>query len=126
MHAQLSLGVRFLALHSLARPLAMLPCVRHHPVHGVSPQPSCQKQLYVKSTFYRSFSSKFQDLPPIVTYEEVVKVLEDSSAVVIDVRQPEELERDGVIPGALHIPLGDLEVGWNYWVCNVLTLYFVF
>ena len=108
-------------MHSLARPLAMLPCVRHHPVQGVSPQPS---QQHLRSAFYRSYSSKLQDLPPIVTYEEVVKALEDSSAVVIDVRQPEELERDGVIPGALHIPLGDLEVGWNYWVCNVLTFFF--
>ena len=126
MYVQLSLGVRCLALHSLARPLAMLPCVRHHPVHGVPPQPSCQKHQPLKSAFYRNYSSKFQDLPPTVTYEEVVKALEDSSAVVIDVRQPEELERDGAIPGALHIPLGDLEVGWNYWVCNVLTLYFVF
>ena len=119
MQVQFCLGVRCLALHSLARPLAMLPCVRHHPVQGVSPQPSCHKQLYAKSTLYRSYSSsKFQDLPPTVTYEEVVKVLEESSAVVIDVRQPEELERDGVIPGALHIPLGDLEVGWNYFFVN--------
>ena len=58
---------------------------------------------------YRDYSST-AELPPIVTYDEVVKALEDSSAVVIDVRQAEELERDGVIPGALHIPLADLEV----------------
>ena len=115
MHVQLSLGVRrCLSLHSLARPLALLPSV-----HRVSPQPSCHKQLYAKSTLYRSYSSsKFQDLPPTVTYEEVVKVLEESSAMVIDVRQPEELERDGVIPGALHIPLGDLEVGRIHFFVN--------
>jgi hypothetical protein len=123
MHVQLSLGVRCLALHSLARPLVMLPCVRHHPVHGVSPQPS---QQHLRNAFYRSYSSKLQDLPPIVTFEEVVKVLEDSSAVVIDVRQPEELERDGAIPGALHIPLGDLEVGWNSLICKFFNTLFCF
>merc|ERR1719430_1020367 len=58
-----------------------------------------------------NYSSEVKQLPPIVTYEEVVKALADSSAVVIDVRQAEELERDGTIPGALHIPLADLEGG---------------
>jgi len=56
-----------------------------------------------------NYSSEVKQLPPIVSYEEVVKALADSSAVVIDVRQAEELERDGTIPGALHIPLADLE-----------------
>merc|ERR1712181_59117 len=93
--------------------MGMLPSVRHHPALGVLPLPAGQQQ-YLRSPFYRSFSSKVQDLTSTVTYEEVVKALEDSSAVVIDVRQPEELERDGAIPGALHIPLGDLETALSF------------
>ena len=50
-----------------------------------------------------------QNFPPTVTYEEVMEALKDSTVLVIDVRQPKELKKDGVIPGALNIPLGDLE-----------------
>ena len=93
------------------RPLAMLQCVKHQPVTstGLQPQILLQHQLLQRYEC-RKYSSTVKDLPATVTYEEVVKALEDSSAVVIDVRQREELDRDGAIPGALHIPLGDLEV----------------
>ena len=79
----------------------------HHPVLTVAIQPVLPAHLPV--CYY---SSNIDQLPPIVTYEEVVKALADSSAVVIDVRQAGELERDGAIPGALHIPLADLEVAF--------------
>ena len=79
----------------------------HHPVLTVAIQPVLPAHLPVCN-----YSSNVDQLPPIVTYEEVVKALADSSAVVIDVRQAGELERDGAIPGALHIPLADLEVAF--------------
>ena len=82
-------------------PLQVQAVLATHPPH----------QIQLKGLLNRTFCSKFQNLPPTVTYEEVVEALEDSTALVIDVRQPEELEKDGVIPGALNIPLGDLEVG---------------
>ena len=37
------------------------------------------------------------------------KLLEDSSVVFVDIRDVRELEREGMIPGALHAPRGMLE-----------------
>ena len=49
-------------------------------------------------------------LPRDVTHKQLVDILETKSAVVVDVRTAKELERHGTIPGAINIPLGDLEV----------------
>ena len=49
-------------------------------------------------------------LPRDVTHGQLVDILDTKSAVVVDVRTPEELTRHGTIPGAINIPLGDLEV----------------
>jgi rhodanese-related sulfurtransferase len=40
---------------------------------------------------------------------EAVKRLQDGGVVFIDIREPLELERDGMIPGAIHAPRGMLE-----------------
>merc|ERR1711971_217735 len=48
-------------------------------------------------------------LPRDVTHKQLVDILETKSAVVVDVRTAKELERHGTIPGAINIPLGDLE-----------------
>jgi len=101
-------GARYLSGRTcIFRHLAMTHHHQHHhhlPAITLSIQPVLPAHLPV-----RNYSSVVNQLPPIVSYEEVVKALADSSAVVIDVRQAEELERDGSIPGALHIPLADLE-----------------
>ncbi|XP_041844558.1 thiosulfate sulfurtransferase/rhodanese-like domain-containing protein 3 isoform X2 [Melanotaenia boesemani] len=54
----------------------------------------------------RSFSSE----PPStdVTYEQLKQVLADRKAVVIDVREPWELREYGFIPGAVNVPLGQV------------------
>ena len=49
-------------------------------------------------------------VPRDVTHGQLVDILDTKSAVVVDVRTPEELTRHGTIPGAINIPLGDLEV----------------
>ena len=49
-------------------------------------------------------------LPRDVTHEQLVDILDTKSAVVVDVRTAQELSRHGAIPGAINIPLGDLEV----------------
>ena len=54
----------------------------------------------------RSYSSQVED----VSYSQLLHILEDKSAVVVDVRNPQELLDYGAIPGAINIPLGDLEV----------------
>jgi len=41
--------------------------------------------------------------------EEVASELESGDAVVVDLREPQELEATGIIPGAIHAPRGMLE-----------------
>merc|ERR1711971_660867 len=59
-------------------------------------------------TSLRSFCQQ-TSLPRDLTHKQLVDILETKSAVVVDVRTAKELERHGTIPGAINIPLGDLE-----------------
>ncbi|CAH1154777.1 unnamed protein product [Phaedon cochleariae] len=46
----------------------------------------------------------------VATYDEVKKVgLENKEVLIIDVREPKELQETGVIPGSINIPLGDIQ-----------------
>jgi len=44
--------------------------------------------------------------------EDAIKLHGDPNVVFVDIRDPRELERDGMIPGAFHAPRGMLE----FWV----------
>ena len=44
--------------------------------------------------------------------DEARALLADENVVLVDIRDPRELERDGKVPGALHAPRGMLE----FWV----------
>jgi rhodanese-related sulfurtransferase len=46
------------------------------------------------------------------TVDETRALLADENVVLVDIRDPRELERDGKVPGALHAPRGMLE----FWV----------
>ena len=56
-------------------------------------------------TLFRPFCSDFYD-PPAVDYEEFEALRRDETAVLLDVRNPGELESDGRIPGAVNVPIG--------------------
>ncbi len=43
---------------------------------------------------------------------EAKRLVDDEGALLVDIRDIRELERDGVIPGALHAPRGMLE----FWI----------
>ena len=47
-----------------------------------------------------------------IPVEEAKTLLEDDNTVFVDIRDVRELERDGMIPGAMHAPRGMLE----FWV----------
>ncbi len=49
--------------------------------------------------------SQIENLSP----EQVASELESGDAVVVDLREPQELEATGMIPGAIHAPRGMLE-----------------
>ena len=44
-----------------------------------------------------------------VTPEEAMKSVGDSGTLFVDLRETEELKRDGKVPGAVHMPRGMLE-----------------
>ena len=47
-----------------------------------------------------------------VTVDEVEGMQDDDNIVIVDIRDPRELEREGMIPGAKHAPRGMLE----FWI----------
>jgi rhodanese-related sulfurtransferase len=47
-----------------------------------------------------------------ITPAAAAQLLGDEGTVIVDIRDPRELERDGKIPGALHAPRGMLE----FWI----------
>jgi len=58
---------------------------------------------------YKQLLAEAQAVIETVPASEAVKRLQDGGAVFIDLREPLELERDGMIPGAIHAPRGMLE-----------------
>merc|ERR1712025_487205 len=60
-----------------------------------------------QNNFTRKFCSPSSI--PEISHNQLVEVLKSKTAVVVDVRNPEELVKFGEIPGAINIPLGDLE-----------------
>jgi rhodanese-related sulfurtransferase len=59
-------------------------------------------------TLLEEANAEIVAIPP----EEVAALLEDDGTVVVDLRDPRELQRDGMIPGAQHCPRGMLE----FWI----------
>ncbi|XP_050581522.1 thiosulfate sulfurtransferase/rhodanese-like domain-containing protein 3 isoform X1 [Bombus affinis] len=43
-----------------------------------------------------------------VDYNEILKAQNDSSVLIIDVREKEEIDETGKLPGSIHIPMGDV------------------
>ncbi|XP_043594754.1 thiosulfate sulfurtransferase/rhodanese-like domain-containing protein 3 isoform X1 [Bombus pyrosoma] len=43
-----------------------------------------------------------------VNYNEILKAQNDSSVLIIDVREKEEIDETGKLPGSIHIPMGDV------------------
>ncbi|XP_060526317.1 rhodanese domain-containing protein CG4456-like [Cylas formicarius] len=60
------------------------------------------------SCFPRNASQVVHCLPKI-EYEDVKKCYEDKNVLLVDVREPNELNETGVLPNSINIPLGDVE-----------------
>jgi len=61
---------------------------------------------------YKALLDEANEHIETIPAEEAVKMVGDADTVFVDIRDPRELERDGMIPGALHAPRGMLE----FWV----------
>ncbi len=55
----------------------------------------------------RQAKSEVESLPPVLAMDTMEE--SDGQAVIIDVRDVRELQRDGCIPGSYHVPRGLLE-----------------
>jgi len=61
---------------------------------------------------YKEMLAEAAALVQSVTGDEMAARLEDEGIVLVDIRDPRELEREGLIPGAFHAPRGMLE----FWI----------
>lgn len=59
-------------------------------------------------TMVKEAKNAIEEIPP----EEAVKLHGNPDIVLVDIRDPRELERDGRVPGAFHAPRGMLE----FWI----------
>jgi len=57
----------------------------------------------------RNYSSEAPSLPPTIDYDELKLLLENDEILLIDVRNPEELEDDREINKAMSVPLPELK-----------------
>lgn len=62
----------------------------------------------VYHSFVKHYSSNVNNNIPIVSYEEVKQLKNHPNALLIDVREPEELKETGQIPTSINIPLGQI------------------
>ena len=61
---------------------------------------------------YKDMLAEADAVVQSVTGDEMAARLEDEGIVLVDIRDPRELEREGLIPGAFHAPRGMLE----FWI----------
>lgn len=61
---------------------------------------------------YKSLLAEADAVVKTLEVEDVQKLLGDENVVLVDLRDPRELEREGKMPGAFHCPRGMLE----FWI----------
>merc|ERR1712059_242743 len=71
----------------------------------------------------RPFCEAPRFIAPVVEYQQVVDALSSPSVLVVDVREPAELVNDGVIPGAVNIPLGQVQAALDMSPAQFTSLY---
>ncbi len=76
---------------------------------GSRPRP---KEKTVITKGIRELCAEAEAIVETWTVEQAREHLEDDDVVLVDIRDIRELQRDGVIPGAVHAPRGMLE----FWV----------
>lgn len=59
-------------------------------------------------TMVKEAKAQIEEIPP----EEAIKLHGNPNIVLVDIRDPRELERDGKVPGAFHVTRGMLE----FWI----------
>lgn len=67
------------------------------------------RDLFNRSSIFAALRPKFskaEDRIPIAYYEDVKALTEDSEKLLVDVREPNEIQESGKIPHSINIPLG--------------------
>ncbi|XP_026285471.1 rhodanese domain-containing protein CG4456 isoform X3 [Frankliniella occidentalis] len=61
----------------------------------------------------RSMGSVASTMGRDLTYDDIVKLSSKNEIILIDVREPAEIQETGKLPGSTHIPLGDVPNALN-------------
>lgn len=64
------------------------------------------------TTGYKTLLAEANERIETLPLEDAAALLNDDSVVFVDIRDPRELARDGMIPGAFHAPRGMIE----FWI----------
>jgi rhodanese-related sulfurtransferase len=75
----------------------------------------CNEEVEMPQTISKGYKALLAEADAQVTVLEVAEVqalLGDANVVLVDLRDPRELEREGKMPGAFHCPRGMLE----FWI----------
>merc|ERR1711953_1125353 len=94
---------------SLVRSVRLLQERRPHTAQDVSIFESFKKSQPTQFSFDLPRSCSTMPAFSDVNYDQLVEILKNNKATVIDVRNPEELKDYGAIPGAVNIPLKKLK-----------------
>ncbi|KAK9302440.1 hypothetical protein QLX08_005584 [Tetragonisca angustula] len=67
-------------------------------------------QFSTSSSLYIDIKTMSEDDKKSLTvdYNDVLKAQNDSSILIIDVREKEEIDETGKLPGSIHVPMGDV------------------
>ncbi|KOX70303.1 Heat shock protein 67B2 [Melipona quadrifasciata] len=67
-------------------------------------------QFSTSSSLHTDIKTKSEDNKKslAVDYNDVLKAQNDSSILIIDVREKEEIDETGKLPGSIHVPMGDV------------------
>ena len=81
-------------------------------ITGFTPPKKYQQPSLKLTVVDLSFPKFLTTLPDFsgIDYDQFVEILKNKKAIVIDVRNPDELQDYGAIPGTINIPLKNLKV----------------
>ncbi|XP_061395013.1 rhodanese domain-containing protein CG4456-like [Musca vetustissima] len=71
-------------------------------------KPLAYSTTQLQAAFAKHFCSNVSNIP-VVSYEEIKQLPKQPEKLLIDVREPKELQETGQIPTSINIPLGEVE-----------------
>ncbi|XP_014610963.1 PREDICTED: heat shock protein 67B2-like [Polistes canadensis] len=112
IHKQLNIiGIQNRRLHFWS---LKVPYVSTILKHSIENKFDAAKQVFFFSNTFNPkgeaevMSGEEQNKSLIVNYDGILKAQKDESILIIDVREPSEINETGKLPSSIHIPMGDV------------------